>query len=34
MQFTAELSKHNSDPEISELEKQIKQRFIPAHFGQ
>ena len=34
MQFTAELAKHNSDPEIAELENQIKQRFMPAHIGQ
>jgi hypothetical protein len=33
MQFTAELAKHNSDPEIAQLEKQIKQRFVPVHLG-
>ena len=34
MQFTAELAKYNSDPEIAALERQIKQRFMPAHLGQ
>ncbi len=34
MQFTAALAKYNSDPEIAELEKQIKQRFMPAQLGQ
>ncbi len=34
MQFTAELAKYNTDPEIANLEKQIKQHFMPAHLGQ
>ena len=33
MQFTAELNKHASDPEIAHLEKQIKQRFVPTNFA-
>mmetsp|Transcript_53552 Transcript_53552/g.141972 ORF Transcript_53552/g.141972 Transcript_53552/m.141972 type:complete len:103 (+) Transcript_53552:85-393(+) len=30
MQFTAELSKYSSDPEIAVLEKELKQRFMPS----